>query len=542
MEDSRMAAQVLDKLRVGFVLDSLLQPKWIVKLAQEIAISSFSEIALICHTNVVRPNGRNLLWDLYEKLDARRPCYYADPLESVNIRAAAPDAISKKVVTCAGGRCDLSDLKSHNLDLLVDFSLEFDPALVDAARYGVWLCASSHTLNDRTAPPGFWEVMDAEPTTELNLIAFTSEAPGGVIIHRSWTSTDQLSVKSNRSKNYWKAGQDFLRKLRQLQEYGPEAIFDRNTDPLPVRFNGRRQGRPSNHDILSLLFKMCGRRLAIDLKNSFYNERWFLACSMSSVEGSPERLDNLRYLEPPKDRFWADPFPVYRNGKHYIFLEEYLYSSMKAHISVTELDAKGNWSEPVRVLECDYHLSYPFMLEWEDRLYMIPETKRNNGIELYRCVDFPTKWELEKVLISDVQAVDATLHQHNGSWWLFCNIGGAEFSSNDELHLFYADSPLGPWTPHKRNPVKSDVRSARPAGKLFSKNGNLYRPSQDCSIRMGGAISINKILVMDTERYEEVEVSRIDPQWATGLYGIHTINTAGKLTVVDCFGYVSKYS
>ena len=39
-------------------------------------------------------------------------------------------------------------------------------------------------------------------------------------------------------------------------------------------------------------------------------------------------------------------------------------------------------------------------------------------------------------------------------------------------HVFHADSPFGPFTPHRRNPVKSDVRSARPAGKLFTWNGD----------------------------------------------------------------------
>jgi transcriptional regulator GlxA family with amidase domain len=46
----------------------------------------------------------------------------------------------------------------------------------------------------------------------------------------------------------------------------------------------------------------------------------------------------------------------------------------------------------------------------------------------------------------------------------------AENCIPDELSLFYAESPLGPWTPHPRNPVKSDVRGSRPAGGLFEWN------------------------------------------------------------------------
>ena len=79
------------------------------------------------------------------------------------------------------------------------------------------------------------------------------------------------------------------------------------------------------------------------------------------------------------------------------------------------------------MLERDYHLSYPFLFEWHGQLSMAPETKRNKTIELYRYVEFPLKWEFERVIIDDVQAVDATLHELDGMWWLFCNIGGQDF-------------------------------------------------------------------------------------------------------------------
>jgi hypothetical protein len=126
-------------------------------------------------------------------------------------------------------------------------------------------------------------------------------------------------------------------------------------------------------------------------------------------------------------------------------------------------------------------------------------------------------------------------------WWLFCNIGGRDFSSNDELHVFHAETPFGPWTPHKLNPVKSDVRSARPAGRLFCKDGVLYRPSQDCSVRMGGAIVMNRITRLTPDDFEEEAVARIEPTWRKGMLGTHTLNTAGALTVLDCFTYVPKH-
>ena len=55
---------------------------------------------------------------------------------------------------------------------------------------------------------------------------------------------------------------------------------------------------------------------------------------------------------------------------------------------MSEVDKDGNWSAPVRALERDYHLSYPFIFEWESRLYMIPETTVTRQVELYLCTEF----------------------------------------------------------------------------------------------------------------------------------------------------------
>jgi hypothetical protein len=247
---------------------------------------------------------------------------------------------------------------------------------------------------------------------------------------------------------------------------------------------------------------------------------------------------SLRHLVPPRDRFWADPFPVFSNGKYYIFLEEYLYSRHKAHIAVLELAPDGErTSSPVIVLERDYHLSYPCVFEWQGAYYMVPETVHNRTVELYRARSFPYAWELQTTLLEDVQAVDTTLTESGGRWWMFTNIAWDRASKwsdwNDELHLFHAPSPLGPWTPHRGNPVKSDVRSSRPAGRLFTRGGDLYRPAQDCSQRYGYAITINKILSLNTDEFREVAVAKILPNWSANLVGTHTINSAKGLTVID---------
>jgi hypothetical protein len=111
------------------------------------------------------------------------------------------------------------------------------------------------------------------------------------------------------------------------------------------------------------------------------------------------------------------------------------------------------------------------------------------------------------------------------------NEGG---SASEELFVYYADALLsGNWTPHPRNPVISDVTRARPAGPIQLRDGQLYRPSQDCSVRYGYAIRINQIAVLSKEDYAETEISRIKPDWSKNVLGTHTLAYAAGLTVVD---------
>jgi hypothetical protein len=554
-----MAQKERKKLRIALLMDSFCQPRWVERIIEDIQDSHFAEIVLVVRKNSstnhsmrifpkLTGRGDRLLWRVCSKLDSLAVSPYPDPFEQIDMGRAANDWPMLTVQSFRSGQYDylndkdLLKIVSYDIDVVLDFgNRRMGGAATRIARHGVWSAGTSIDAVRREGPPGFWEVMGGEVATEFTLRIATGEENCEKIPYRSYTSTDLFSVKGTQSKLYWKSATAIIRKLRDLFEQGPESLDHEGPSSDLQPSNGRQYSDPTNAQMLVFLFKIGKRRMERKLLNSKCLEQWYLAYKLGDPGHLDLKFEDLNYMEPPRDRFWADPFPVQVRGKYYIFMEEFLYDARKAHISVIEMDLDGTWREPVKVLERDYHLSYPFLFEWHGQLYMLPETKRNKTIELYRCVEFPLKWEIESVIIDDVQAVDATLYEVDGMWWLFCNIGGRDFSSNDELHLFYAKTPFGPWTPHRLNPVKSDVRSARPAGRLFCQNGDLYRPSQDCSVRMGGAIVINRITRLTPKDFEEEVVARIDPTWRKGMLGTHTINASGELTVLDCFSYMRKY-
>ena len=164
---------------------------------------------------------------------------------------------------------------------------------------------------------------------------------------------------------------------------------------------------------------------------------------------------------------------------------------------------------------------------------MIPESLENETVDLYRAVDFPSGWVLEQRLLSGVYAVDATLFEESSRLWLFLNLAEPGASLNDELHVYSSASLAGPWAPHPENPVVSDVRRARPAGRIFRHGGRVIRPSQDCSRGYGTAVVFNRIDVLTTDEYRETPIARVEPTWARGLVGTHTYNSTGHLEMLD---------
>ena len=126
---------------------------------------------------------------------------------------------------------------------------------------------------------------------------------------------------------------------------------------------------------------------------AFFFDQWTARLPVSHQPDDPNNsFYRFNHLTPPKDKFWADPFPVKHEGKYFVFFEEYLYKDDRAHISVMELTKSGA-SEPVPVLKRDYHLSYPFIFHWNDRYFMIPETAGNRTVEVYACESFPARVE-----------------------------------------------------------------------------------------------------------------------------------------------------
>ena len=164
---------------------------------------------------------------------------------------------------------------------------------------------------------------------------------------------------------------------------------------------------------------------------------------------------------------------------------------------------------------------------------MLPETSQNRSLEIYRALELPHRWELEKVICEDVVAADATVFEHAGRWWLFANQSVAGGGQDDELFAYWSESPLGEWTPHRDNPVVSDVTRARPAGRPFRIGDDLIRPAQDGSRDYGYALALNRVEVLTESEYRETLIERITPDWLPNAIGTHHFARSEHFEVID---------
>lgn len=291
---------------------------------------------------------------------------------------------------------------------------------------------------------------------------------------------------------------------------------------------------PGPGDWLGFLGQLAAYGLTRAWQDIFHRRQWFLAVRPGN--GDPTRPgfsdEPFEPLFPPGKSGWADPFLFARDGRTWLFIEEIPFGK-KGVLSVLEQQPDGGWSAPRRVLEEPFHLSYPNVFEHEGQMYMVPETAEAGQVRLYRATDFPGGWVLDRVLLDDAPGTDATFVEHEGVWWMFVNLRAPGGSSWDEMHLFRGETRLGPFHPHPLNPVVSDVRRARPAGRVIRRGGRLYRPAQDCSGWYGRALAVMEITRLDGTGYAERPAARLEPELIAGSFCLHTFEAEGALEVVD---------
>jgi len=479
-----------------------------------------------------------LVWQYLEwsekRILARNDELLRNHLDTEDISSEVPEQlritplVSKSGFVYRFSAEDIEAVKALDLDVMIrcgDGILRGE--LLSSSRFGVLSFHHGDNKINRGGPPAFWEVYYRQPKTGFTIQRLSEVLDGGEVFSRGHFPTNypylvneaQLFAKAN---PFMRHIVSHLAKHRAL----PEAL-------PPTPYSARLFRRPNLLQMTNYLGRRFVHRLRQQLTyRAGYRDLWHVGYVHSDWTNA-ELWRGPKLINPP-GTFLADPFVVHRDGKAYCFVEELDLQADQAVISVYELGKKSATPLGV-VLDEPFHLSFPYLFEYDGELLMCPETSSNRDIRVYQCDEFPLKWSLKQVLMPDFYAADTMLFEHDGRWWMFTNTDEAEIDEFcSELNIFWSDSPLSTeWTPHAQNPVIVDSERARNGG-LLRKDGELFRVAQEQGfVTYGQACRIHRIAQLTPEIYIEEEIARVSPEFDDGAHGGHHLHSDGGVTVFD---------
>jgi hypothetical protein len=528
-----------NKLRIAVMRNATIMEAWQIEALQELFSLDFVEPVLVIEE--FSPIKKGSLKSKFKKLFGFKSLFYFYDRYVFNpkvLQAQSSDelffevpiiscAVIKKGVGEYFQKVDIDQIALYKPDIIIRFGFNIlKGEILSVARYGVWSYHHGDEQKYRGGPAGFWEIINKDPVTGVILQKLTEELDAGVVLKKGFFKTEFKSY-SDQFDDLFRQSVSWLKEACVELNIKGEDFINRK----PSESTAPIYKFPTNSYMLRLFGVVLIEKIKFHYRELFLPEKWNIGILKQSIEDLVINPSNssVGWISAEKRGIYnADPFGFSAFGRNYILYEDFDYKNNKGKISAIPIEG----GEKEVLLETDYHLSYPYVFEHEGETFMIPESFQANKLILYKYNKSNGKWEDYCVLLEQMQVIDPSLIHHNEKWWLFCTL--ADKNPNTNLFLFYSDKLEGPYISHALNPVKTDIRSARPAGSIFFHDNDIIRPGQDCSETYGGAVVFNKICTINPFDYKEQEIGRLNPE-AEGKYkyGLHTISRLNGFTLVD---------
>ena len=275
---------------------------------------------------------------------------------------------------------DITAIKASDLDLLIRAGNGIlKGGILEICSEGIVSFHHGNNNLNRGGPPGFWEVLLRQPSTGFIIQRLTAELDGGNVLFRG-----AIPTKFNYIANLVALQRTANRYLvKVIDNIFSEKLKISTEERLPYSYP--LYNKPRIREQLSYVLKTA---LLVSDKviNRLLNRRfrWGVAYHFTNNWRDAVLWKSIR-IKNPKNRFLADPFIMKKQGEHYCFLEDYDYSLERGRIAVYKINEEGYTDLGVAIDE-KFHLSYPFLFQYNDELYMCPETHENRDIRIYKCV------------------------------------------------------------------------------------------------------------------------------------------------------------
>lgn len=559
----------MKKHRVGILLKDLVCSKYIHNTIQALKSENNIEIMLILDEIADRKSGRlskifhemrmngafnsmsSLTFSLLQTMEGRLIYYLSNSarkhFEKIRVK---PDEFIKRInvksfvsedgiETCCSDE-DLKSLEQLDLDIIVNGNgnTVYCGKILGAARLGVISLQLGDNRWNCGLPPAFWEVYKRSASTGFTIQILNEDQHEGAVLYRGEVMTKRTYTEN--LVHLCRESNPFLALVVKGLLNHDKSIKAEEKRPVA----GRIRKPPNVWQTVNYILKsfMLHANLFIERKLLRKNDRWGVAYSRKFW--TDIKLSEGKRIPNPKYRFLADPFVIKKDGRFHIFVEDYDCRRSLGAISCIVVNPDDSYEIVENVLVEPFHLSFPFVFEESGEIFMLPETYEGNGIRLYRCIEFPNKWELDTELIKDVSATDTMLIKRQSKWFMLTNINQFFFPDHvSQLHVFWSDTlRSSDWKPLSSLPIVNSSRIGRNAGLLSGKNGDRFRVRQRQAFNQYGAgFSIAKITHLDLDGYSEETFAEIEPVFFDNLRGTHHMHGVEDFTVYD-FVTAERYS
>lgn len=531
------------QLRFAVMLNSNRIPRWQFECINEIITQSEASLITIIYSNQSysspeRYTSKHFIFRIWRRLFSPQK---ANLFELVDVRDIAQGAEARNCQVIRKGKFseyfneqDISYLESKQLDFILRLGFGILKGnILNAAKYGVWSFHAADEQKYRGGPAHLLGIDNSDEYSAAILQKLTERLDGGIILRKGYFKFKSHTV-----------GENVVRTYEHMKVWPAQVCIDiRNgvanyLGKEPSTTNAELSHAPNNSRMVRIIGKILKNRIKQLFYRIFMRERWNIGVISRPIETflTNNDTDCVVWSEITNNtRYVADPFGAIIDGEIYSFFEEFEREDGKGRISKASIhNEKGTIfiKREGAFVERAHHLAYPYIYQ-EDNIMLIQAAADTGGLEVIDISSSdPTKRSLG-IILEGQYLVDSTLFVWGGYYWIAATRRG--FSSDESLHLWYSSSLLGNWQPHCNNPVKVDIRSARPGGTVFKKGEALFRPAQDCTTTYGRRVVLNRIKKLSPTVFEEVAETTIEPPSTQGYTsGLHTLSQLGpNKTLVD---------
>lgn len=365
--------------RVGLLVDGTDQPGWIHDMAEWLARSQdfdFSAL-LVLEKATTGPAPRlsaKALFGTLSRLESRLlPVRQRQMLACHDMRDGLPPSTALLTLPADpddGGRDDGVAALGLDLVIMLGGLPSLRARMADWARLGVWQLSYSDIAVSTSRYAGFWEVYQRADHTTVKLWRMGASAEEDALLDQRSFNTEVFWLK-NQTRAFSLGNFMIYDALQALARARPGAA-----PPGMQIMSGERRDDPAEWDSAAYIARQAWLMGDLIVRRVMKrNVRWRIGMFPSTRQQAV--ISEAMVLQPPKGRFFADPFVYTKDKNPYIFFEDYDFNSRKGTISVATY-ADGAFRLLGTALNLPYHLSFPYIFEYDGVTYMVPANLRKS--------------------------------------------------------------------------------------------------------------------------------------------------------------------